>query len=159
MKRRNEEGRKRAEIVDANKDIEETNRALKVFEISQNLWTTPHYEDFYQPSNKMRKYAMMTMGALGVEGAYVVHLVYSFKPLYTTGQWERLSEHLHLHRSQGKRRCPPGRYFLRGKHDTVFCVCTGNGSVPVMFGTSYVPFPSTVILDGYFNVGKVIISK
>jgi hypothetical protein len=44
MKRRNEEGRKRAEIVDANKDIEETNRALKVIEISQNLWTTPHYK-------------------------------------------------------------------------------------------------------------------
>jgi hypothetical protein len=42
---RNEECRKRAEIVDANKDIEETNRALKVFEISQNLWTTPHYEE------------------------------------------------------------------------------------------------------------------
>jgi hypothetical protein len=30
----------------------------------------PKLEDYYQPSDEMKRYAMMTMGILGVGGAY-----------------------------------------------------------------------------------------
>ncbi|CAB4026563.1 Hypothetical predicted protein [Paramuricea clavata] len=79
VKRRNDEARRRAEILDANKDIEETNRALEDLRDYTRLMDCtasqrrPKLEDYYQPSDKMKRYAMLTMltvGVLGVEGAY-----------------------------------------------------------------------------------------
>jgi hypothetical protein len=66
LKRRNDEARRWAEILDANKDIEETNRLMDDSDSRRN----PKLEDYYQPSDEMKTYAMMTMGVLGVGSAY-----------------------------------------------------------------------------------------
>ncbi|CAB3983140.1 Hypothetical predicted protein [Paramuricea clavata] len=76
VKRRNDETRRRPEILDANKDIEDTNRALEDLRDFTRLMDDsafqrrPKLEDYYQPSDEMKRYAMMTMGILGVGGAY-----------------------------------------------------------------------------------------
>ena len=74
VKRRNDEARRRAEILDANKDIEETNRALEDLRdftrLTHDSASQRKLEDYYQPSDEMKRYAMMTMGILGVGGAY-----------------------------------------------------------------------------------------
>jgi uncharacterized protein YukE len=76
VKRRNDEARRRAEILDVNKDIEETNRALEDLRNFTRLMNEsasqrrPKLEDYYQPSDEMKTYAMMTMGILGVGSAY-----------------------------------------------------------------------------------------
>ena len=76
VKRRNDEARRRAEILDTNKDIEETNRALEDLRNFTRLiddsasQRKPKLEDYYQPSDEMKTYAMMTMGILGVDSAY-----------------------------------------------------------------------------------------
>jgi hypothetical protein len=62
--------------LDANKDIEETTRALedlrdytKLMDITASQ-RRPKLEDYYQPSDEMKRYAMLTMGNLGIGGAY-----------------------------------------------------------------------------------------
>ena len=76
LKRRNDEARRRAEILDANKDIEETNRALEDlrdftrFMNDSASQRRPKLEDYYQPSDEMKTYAMMTIGILEVGSAY-----------------------------------------------------------------------------------------
>ncbi|CAB4026623.1 Hypothetical predicted protein [Paramuricea clavata] len=76
VKRRNDEARRRAEILDANKDIEETNRALEDLRDYTRLMDSrasqrrPKLEDYYQPLDEMKIYAVLTMGILGVGGAY-----------------------------------------------------------------------------------------
>ncbi|CAB3986791.1 Hypothetical predicted protein [Paramuricea clavata] len=76
VKRRNDEARRRAEILDANKDIEETNRALEDLRDYTRLMDNtasqrrPKLEDYYQPSDEMKRYAVLTVGILGVGGAY-----------------------------------------------------------------------------------------
>jgi hypothetical protein len=58
VKRRNDEDRRRAEILDANKDIEETNRALEDLRNFARLMDDstsqrkPKLEDYYQPRTK-----------------------------------------------------------------------------------------------------------
>jgi uncharacterized protein YukE len=75
VKRRNDEAR-RAEILDANKDIEEINRALEDLRNFTRLMDDsasrqkPKLEDYYQPSVEMKTYAMMAMSVLGVGSAY-----------------------------------------------------------------------------------------
>ena len=76
LKRRNDEAQRRDEILDANKDIEETNRALEDLRDFTKLMNNsasrrkPKLEDYYQPSDEMKTYPMMTMGVLGVGSAY-----------------------------------------------------------------------------------------
>jgi hypothetical protein len=76
VKRRDDEARRRAEILDANKDIEETNRALEDLRNFTRLMDDsasqrrPKLEDYYQQSDEMKTYAMMTMGILEVGSAY-----------------------------------------------------------------------------------------
>ena len=76
LKRRNDEARRRAEILDANNDIEETNRALEDLRNFRRLMDDsasrrkPKLEDYYQPSDEMKTYAMMTMGLIGIGSAY-----------------------------------------------------------------------------------------
>jgi hypothetical protein len=76
VKRRNDEARRRDEILDANKDIEETNRALGDLRDYTRLMDNtasqrrPKLEDYYQPSDEMKRYAVLTVGILGVSGAY-----------------------------------------------------------------------------------------
>ncbi|CAB3979085.1 Hypothetical predicted protein [Paramuricea clavata] len=76
LKRTNDEARRRAEIVDANKDIEETNRALEDLRNFTRLMDDstsqrrPKLEDYYQSLDEMKTYAMMTMDVLGGGGAY-----------------------------------------------------------------------------------------
>ena len=71
VKRRNDEARRRAEILDANKDTEETNRALEDLRDYTRLMDStasqrrPKLEDYYQPSDEMKRYAVLTMGILG----------------------------------------------------------------------------------------------
>ncbi|CAB4012296.1 Hypothetical predicted protein [Paramuricea clavata] len=60
VKRRNDEARRRAEILDANKDNEETNRALEDLRNFTRLMNDsvsrrkPKLEDYYQPSEEMK---------------------------------------------------------------------------------------------------------
>ncbi|CAB4018314.1 Hypothetical predicted protein [Paramuricea clavata] len=76
VKRRNDEARHRAEILDANKDIEETNRALEDLRNFMRLMDDstsqrkPKLEDYYQAYDGIKTYAMMTKGVLGVGSAY-----------------------------------------------------------------------------------------
>jgi hypothetical protein len=76
VKRRNDEARRRAQILDANKDIEETNRAMEDLRNFTRLMDDsasqrkPKLEDYYQPSDEMKMYTIMTMGVLGVGSAY-----------------------------------------------------------------------------------------
>jgi hypothetical protein len=76
VRRRNDEARRRAEILDANKDIEETNRALEDLTDYTRLMDSTasqrrsKLEDHYQPSDEMKRYAVLTMGIMGVGGAY-----------------------------------------------------------------------------------------
>ncbi|CAB3995949.1 Hypothetical predicted protein [Paramuricea clavata] len=76
VKRRNDEARRRAKILDANKDIEETNRALEDLRDYTRLMDStasqrrPKLEDYYQQSDEIKRYAMLTVGELGVGGAY-----------------------------------------------------------------------------------------
>ncbi|CAB4023215.1 Hypothetical predicted protein [Paramuricea clavata] len=76
VKPRNDEARRRAEILDANKDIEDTNSELedlrdftRLMDVSPSQ-RRPKLKDYYQPSDEMKRYAMMTMGILAVGGAY-----------------------------------------------------------------------------------------
>ncbi|CAB4004013.1 Hypothetical predicted protein [Paramuricea clavata] len=77
VKRRNDELRRRQEILDANHDIEETNKALDVlrnYNRPQDLNALdrkPKFEDYYQPSDEMQKYMYVTVGILGVGSGYV----------------------------------------------------------------------------------------
>ncbi|CAB4005765.1 Hypothetical predicted protein [Paramuricea clavata] len=76
VKRRNDEARRRAEILDANADIEDTNKALEnLRNYTRRMDATvldrkPKLEDYYQPSDEMKKYEIITMSLLGVGGAY-----------------------------------------------------------------------------------------
>ena len=93
VKRRNDEARRRAEILDANKDIEETNRALEDIRNFTRLMDDsasqrrPKLEDYYQPSEETKTYAMMTMGILGVGSAY------GLTRILLISETQRVSEH------------------------------------------------------------------
>ncbi|CAB3977414.1 Hypothetical predicted protein [Paramuricea clavata] len=82
VKRRNEELRRRQEILDANHDIEETNKALDAlrnYNRQQDLNALdrkPKFEDYYQPSDEMQKYLTMTVGILGVGGGYMLTRIF-----------------------------------------------------------------------------------
>jgi hypothetical protein len=72
--RRDKWQRKRAELEAANRDIASINRAFREYaRVTRTVeGRQPKLEDYYQPSNEMRKYALMTAGLIGVGGAYVV---------------------------------------------------------------------------------------
>jgi hypothetical protein len=81
VKRRNDEARRRAEILDANKDIEETNRALEDLRDYTRLMDSTasqrrQLEDYYQPSDEMKRYAVLTVSILCVGGAYVLTRIF-----------------------------------------------------------------------------------
>ncbi|CAB3987897.1 Hypothetical predicted protein [Paramuricea clavata] len=82
VKRRNEEIRRRQEILDANHDIEETNKALDAlrnYNRRQDLNALdrkPKFEDYYQPLDEMQKYMYMTMGVVGLGSGYVLTQIF-----------------------------------------------------------------------------------
>ena len=53
----------RLELGDANKDFEETNRALKLLEYAFRVDVQPTIHNYYEPSDEMKKYQDITMGA------------------------------------------------------------------------------------------------
>ncbi|CAB3991948.1 Hypothetical predicted protein [Paramuricea clavata] len=82
VKRHNQELRRRQEILDANHDIEETNKALEElrnYSRQQDLSASdrkPEFEDYYQPSNEMQKYMYITMGVVGLGSGYVLTRIF-----------------------------------------------------------------------------------
>ena len=61
----------RLELDDANKDFEETNRALKTLEQAIKVDREPTIHNFYQPSDEMKKYQDLTMGIAGITSGII----------------------------------------------------------------------------------------
>ena len=61
----------RLELDDANKDFDETNRALKMLEQATKVDREPTIHNFYQPSDEMKKYQDLTIGVAGVTSGIV----------------------------------------------------------------------------------------
>ena len=66
VKRKDRMAKLRLELGDANKDFEETNRALKLLENTSRVDAQPTIHNFYEPSDEMKKYQDVTMGAAGL---------------------------------------------------------------------------------------------
>ena len=66
----------RLELSDANKDFEETNRALKKLEQASRVNREPTIHNFYEPSDEMKKYQDLTIGAVGLATAIAMIKVY-----------------------------------------------------------------------------------
>ena len=61
----------RLELDDANKDFDETNRALKTLEQAGKVDREPTIHNFYQPSDEMKKYQDLTIGVAGITSGIV----------------------------------------------------------------------------------------
>ena len=66
----------RLELSDANKDFEETNRALKTLEQASRVDREPTIHNFYEPSDEMKKYQDLTIGVVGLATGVVMIKVY-----------------------------------------------------------------------------------
>ena len=66
----------RLELDDANKDFEETNRALKTLERAKKFDLEPTIHNFYQPSDEMKKYQDMMIGIAGITSGIVGAVVF-----------------------------------------------------------------------------------
>ena len=61
----------RLELDDANKDFDETNRALKTLEQASRVDREPTIHNFYKPSDEMKHYQNMTIGVAGITSGIV----------------------------------------------------------------------------------------
>ena len=68
--------RLRAEVTDANKDFSETNRALKLLENASRVDVQPTIPNYYEPSDEMKKYQDVTMGAVGLATGIAIIKIY-----------------------------------------------------------------------------------
>ena len=69
--RKNRIAKLRLELGDANKDFEETNRALEFLQKASSVDTQPTIHNFYEPSTEMKKYQDLTIGTLGLAAGTV----------------------------------------------------------------------------------------
>ena len=74
--RKDRMARLRAEVADANKDFSETNRALKLLENASRVDVQPTIHNFYEPSDEMKKYQDVTMGAVGLATGIAIIKIY-----------------------------------------------------------------------------------
>ena len=65
----------RLELEDANKDFDETNRALKTLEQATKVDREPSIHNFYELSDEMKKYQDLTIGVAGVSSGIVSGVV------------------------------------------------------------------------------------
>ena len=83
--RKNKILRLRLELADADKDFERANRALRLLQKVKKAWTVDHeptIHDFYEPSNKMKKYQDVVIGGIGLfTSATIVKIISSFNLL------------------------------------------------------------------------------
>ena len=66
----------RLELSDVNKDFEETNRAVKLLENASRVDAQPTIHNFYEPSDEMKKYQNVTMGAVGLATGVAIIKIY-----------------------------------------------------------------------------------
>ena len=66
----------RLEPNDASNDFKETNRALKLLENASMVDTQPTIHNYYEPSDKLKKYQDVTMGAVGLATGVAIIKIY-----------------------------------------------------------------------------------
>ena len=76
VKRKDRIAQLRIELGDANKDFEEINRALKLLENASRVDVQPTIHNYYQPSDEMKKYQDVTMGAVGLATGVAIIKIY-----------------------------------------------------------------------------------
>ena len=72
----------RQKLADANKDIEETNKALDMLRQVRTISydgvsysRKPQLNDFYKPNDKMREYQYVTVVGLGIGCAFILRRI------------------------------------------------------------------------------------
>ena len=76
VKRKDRIAKLHLELNDANNDFKETNRALKLLENASMVDTQPTIHNYYEPSDEMKKYYDVTMGAVGLATGVAVIKIY-----------------------------------------------------------------------------------
>ena len=81
--RKNDIEVKRHQLIEANKDLETTNKALleynkAVVEAEQERSSEPTLNDYYKPSKEMKEYQALTMAAVALTSGLVGHRVYKW---------------------------------------------------------------------------------
>ena len=82
IKRKEEIQRLRQQLSDANADINQTNKSLKILAEIQNEYTEeeenePKLENYYTPSEEMKEYKIVIFFAGGLTGGYLGYKVYN----------------------------------------------------------------------------------
>ena len=81
--RKNDIELKRHQLIEANKDLETTNKALVEYNkavaiAKQEQLSEPTLNDFYKPSKEMKEYQALTMAAAGLGTGLVGHRIYKW---------------------------------------------------------------------------------
>ena len=81
--RKNDIELKRHQLIEANKDLETTNKALVEYNkavaiAEQEQSSEPTLNDFYKPSKEMKEYQALTMAAVGLGTGLVGHRIYKW---------------------------------------------------------------------------------
>ena len=79
--RKNDIELKRHQLIEANKDLETTNKALVEYNkaiAKQEQLSEPTLNDFYKPSKEMKEYQALTMAAVGLGTGLVGHRIYKW---------------------------------------------------------------------------------
>ena len=76
IERKDRIARLRQELTDANKDLNETNQALKELKSESEVDVKPTIHDFYEPSDEMKHYQYATIGVAGLAtGCAIIKLL------------------------------------------------------------------------------------
>ena len=80
MKQKDKIQELRQEISDANRDINDTKKALDELRLIRTVeygglkfTREPTLSDYYKPSDEMKEYQMIFIEAVGLDGGYVLH--------------------------------------------------------------------------------------
>ena len=76
VKRKDRIAKLRLELGDANKDFEETHRALKLLQNASRVDAQSTIHNFYEPSDEMKKYQDLTIGAVGLATGVAIIKIY-----------------------------------------------------------------------------------
>ena len=76
VKRKDRIAKLHLELNDANNDFKETNRALKLLENASRVDVRPTIHNYYEPSDEMKKYQDVTMGAVGLATGVAIIKIY-----------------------------------------------------------------------------------
>ena len=72
VKRKDRIAQLRQELGDANKDLDETNRALEELKSASDIDVEPAIHDYYKPLDEMKHYQNVTIGIAGFISAYAL---------------------------------------------------------------------------------------